>query len=283
MKIRTSPVVILIGTLLVTAACSQNAPPSAAPARNAAPPPAPRKLSSETLKKIEAEFVPIPGGVLPANFLGKFVVGPSGHADKPVTIKAFWMARHEVTWGEWSEVMPSAPPVSPEEADLPVSNITWHEAQDFIARLNDASGAPIFRLPSAAEWAYACRAGHGGGPYQDQMKEATLNEHAWWGKNSGGRPHPVARLKPNGWGLHDMLGNVSEWCSDESERKEGYSLRPRAGGNFEDENLSVSRCAVNGVLGDDGREEALGFRLARSYRQGEKAPAAPSKKKKLNH
>ena len=280
MKIHTSLVVTWISILLLSAACSQNTPSSGAPSQTAASSPAQSKLGAETLKKIEAEFVPIPGGVLPANFLGGFVVGSSRRADQTVTVGAFWMARHEVTRGEWSEVIPKASPVGPGEADLPVSNVTWHDAQRFIARLNDSSVTPVFRLPSSAEWAYACRAGHGGGPYED-MKEATLNEHAWWGKNSGGRAHPVARLKPNIWGLYDMLGNVAEWCSDESERKESYSMRPIAGGNFLDPNLSISRCAVNGTLADDGSDEYTGFRLARSYRPGEKAPASPSKKKKV--
>jgi formylglycine-generating enzyme required for sulfatase activity len=230
----------------------------------------------DTLKKIEAEFVPIPAGVLPPNFLSE-LVGPSGRTDQPISVGAFWMARHEVTWGEWSEVMPTTQPVDPEESDLPVSGISWHEAQQFIARLNEASAAPVFRLPSAAEWAYACRAGHGH-PLQDP-KEATLSEHAWWGENSGERAHPVARLKPNGWGLYDMLGNVAEWCSDESERKESYSMRPIAGGNFFDSNLSSFRCGVEGTLADDAHESYVGFRLTRSYRPGEKAPATSSKKR----
>jgi formylglycine-generating enzyme required for sulfatase activity len=228
------------------------------------------------LKKIEAEFVPIPGGVLPANFRSKFVLGGSGQGDPAVTVGPFWMARHEVTRGEWSEVMPTAAPVGPEEADLPVSDVTWHDAQKFIAILNEASGGPTFRLPSSAEWAYACRAGQGG-PLQDP-KEATLSQHAWWGKNSGNQAHPVARLKPNTWGLHDMLGNVAEWCSDESERKDGYSLRPIAGGHFANADPSNFRCAVTGTFADDEHNANTGFRLARSYRPGEKAPAAPSKK-----
>jgi formylglycine-generating enzyme required for sulfatase activity len=277
MKVRTSLGVVWIG-LLFLSACSPNAPPSAAPSRTAAASSTPRGISAETLKKFEAEFVPIPGGVLPANFLGKFVVEDSKMANQAVTVGPFWMARHEVTEGEWSEVMPTAPPVGPADEDLPVSNVTWHDATKFIARLNEASGTPIFRLPSAAEWAYACRAGHGG-PYEEP-KEATLNEHAWWGKNSSGQAHSIARLKPNAWGLRDMLGNVAEWCSDQSERKGSYSLRPIAGGNFENVNLSSFTCGVTGVLADDEGDAYTGFRLARSYRPGEKAPAGPSKKDK---
>jgi formylglycine-generating enzyme required for sulfatase activity len=237
-------------------------------------------VSAETLKEIEAEFVPIPGGVLPANFRADIVVGSAGRANQAVTVGPFWMARHEVTRGEWSEVFSATTSPSPDEANLPVSNITWHAAQDFIARLNDASQQPVFRLPTSAEWAYACRAGHGGGPYQDP-KEATLSEHAWWGKNSDGHVHPVARLKPNAWGLYDMLGNVAEWCSDESEHMDGYSLRPTAGGHFEDANLSSFRCGVTATLADSGREEFTGFRLARSNRAGERVPASTSKRRKV--
>jgi formylglycine-generating enzyme required for sulfatase activity len=96
--------------------------------------------------------------------------------------------------------------------DEPVVNVSWNDAVAFCAWLTRAEGM-TYRLPTEAEWEYACRAGTttpafwGDG---DQRRK----EFAWSGDNSSGHPHPVARLAPNPWGLHDMLGNVYEYCAD---------------------------------------------------------------------
>lgn len=260
-----------ISCAVLLVSCAQSPPPASASAEKPAPPPA-RRVPPETLRKIEASMVPIPGGVLPAGYLSDFVAKGGGKKAGSVPVAAFRLGRHEVTREEWSEVMGENPIEDPEEARLPVADITWGDAQEFIARLNEAEGAPIFRLPTAAEWAYGCRAGAEG--WRDPPSAAALSRVGWWGINSGGRPHPVERLKPNRWGLYDMMGNVDEWCADESEPLEGSAMRPIAGGNFVDENVSGHGCRVAGALGETGSEPYTGFRLARS------SPAAPGPRKK---
>jgi formylglycine-generating enzyme required for sulfatase activity len=97
----------------------------------------------------------------------------------------------------------------------PVEMVSWNECQQFIEKLNNSvrDRPGEFRLPTEAEWEYACRAGSttcwcfGG-------EESRLGEYAWYRSNSGYTTHPVGGKKPNAWGLHDMHGNVWEWCAD---------------------------------------------------------------------
>lgn len=97
-------------------------------------------------------------------------------------------------------------------SDFPVEMISWHDTLEFCKTLS-AKEHRKYRLPTEAEWEYACRAGtvtnwcHG----DDQ---ASLQHYAWYGGNANGTIHPVAKKKPNAWGLCDMHGNVAEWCSD---------------------------------------------------------------------
>ena len=90
----------------------------------------------------------------------------------------------------------------------PVEQVTWKDAQAFLARLNAKTPSATYRLPTEAEWEYACRAGSSEAAY------GSADEIAWYGILQAGGTHPVATKKPNAWGLHDMLGNVSEWCQD---------------------------------------------------------------------
>jgi formylglycine-generating enzyme required for sulfatase activity len=94
----------------------------------------------------------------------------------------------------------------------PVINVTWQDAVDYCQWLSEQSGQ-TYRLPSEAEWEYACRAGSAGDYcFGDDVER--LAEYAWHRDNSGGKTHPVGELKPNAWGLHDVHGNVWEWCQD---------------------------------------------------------------------
>jgi formylglycine-generating enzyme required for sulfatase activity len=86
--------------------------------------------------------------------------------------------------------------------------VSWDDAQNFINKLNESNDGFRYRLPTEAEWEYACRAGTTGdyaGNHADM---------AWYDKNSGYKTHPVGTRQPNGFGLHDMHGNVLEWCQD---------------------------------------------------------------------
>jgi formylglycine-generating enzyme required for sulfatase activity len=94
--------------------------------------------------------------------------------------------------------------------------VTRAEAAEFCRRLSslqaEATHDRVYRLPTEAEWEYACRAGTTT-PYPFAAG-ASLDDFAWYGKNSDGKAHPVGEKKANRWGLHDMLGNVAEWCAD---------------------------------------------------------------------
>ncbi len=132
--------------------------------------------------------------------------------------RSFWIGQTEVTQAQWKRVMgkPHAQ-VSFEGDDRPVDSVSYRDAQQFLKAINQL-GTRRFRLPTEAEWEYCCRAGgwglflvgEGGGLVEDK----TLGAYCWMKSNSGGGTQPVAAKKPNAWGLHDMLGNVWEWCGD---------------------------------------------------------------------
>jgi formylglycine-generating enzyme required for sulfatase activity len=93
--------------------------------------------------------------------------------------------------------------------DLPVTSVSWKEAQEFCLALSQKEGA-TYRLPTETEWEYACRAGAADPPAGRKPLEAV----AWYADNGEERTHPVGQKRPNAWGLHDMLGNVAEWTLD---------------------------------------------------------------------
>jgi len=126
----------------------------------------------------------------------------------PVTLtRAFRIASTEVTQRQWLALMPSFPSPQPGD-DLPVTSVSWKEAQAFCLELSRKEGA-TYRLPTEAEWEYACRAGA-----DSPVGAAELGAAAWYADNSEGTTHPVGSKKPNAWGLHDLLGNVAEWTLD---------------------------------------------------------------------
>jgi formylglycine-generating enzyme required for sulfatase activity len=122
--------------------------------------------------------------------------------------RPFRIGVHEVTQGQWKSVMGEVRSHFQGD-DLPVDSVSWSDAAAFCERLSEKEGR-IYRLPTEAEWEYACRAG---GPAAVQENQR-LEEMAWYDRNSGETTHPVGSRRPNGWGLYDMLGNLSEWCLD---------------------------------------------------------------------
>jgi formylglycine-generating enzyme required for sulfatase activity len=118
-------------------------------------------------------------------------------------------------------------------------------------------GADGFRLPSEAEWEYACRAGTTGARY------GPFDEIAWYRGNSGERIHEVGGKQPNAWGLYDMLGNVFEWCWDVYDAKVYGTYRVLRGGGWFDESWSC-RASVRRRSMTTYRIDDVGFRLARS-------------------
>jgi len=141
----------------------------------------------------------------------------------------FSLGMHPVTQGQYEAVMGNNPSKFKGANDLPVESVSWIDAVTFCNKVSEMEkrtpfyridGANVtivegngYRLPTEAEWEYACRAGSATlYPFGDDADK--LGEYAWYDGNSESKTHPVGQKKPNAWGLHDMLGNVWEWCGD---------------------------------------------------------------------
>jgi len=128
-----------------------------------------------------------------------------------VLTKDFWLGETEVTQEQWQRVMKTSPSAV-KDAKLPVHSVTWFEAKEFCERLSAMEGKR-YRLPTEAEWEYACRAGTTT-TFSFGDSAARLSRYGWYNGNARGRPQPVAGKLPNPWGFYDMHGNVAEWCED---------------------------------------------------------------------
>jgi formylglycine-generating enzyme required for sulfatase activity len=128
--------------------------------------------------------------------------------------KPFYLGKHEVTQAQWEAVMRDNPSKL-RAPTYPVEQVSWDDIQSLLEKLNaeHEKHGMKFALPSEAQWEYACRAGTTT-PWQCGDSDGMLGEFAWVRANSAGKNHPVGALKSNAWGLHDMHGNVREWCAD---------------------------------------------------------------------
>jgi formylglycine-generating enzyme required for sulfatase activity len=222
--------------------------PATAPATSPIADPSQMKPYTQAIpgSTLKFDMVPIPGGT--------FTMGsPEGEADRKddegppfkVAIAPFWMGKHEVTWDEFDEYCfsqdikrkqregvdltkqsesetkadASTRPTKP-YADMtfgfghegnPAICMTHHSAMEYCRWLSAKTGLN-YRLPTEAEWEYACRAGSST-PYAFGEDASKLGEYAWYVENAEG-PRPIGTKKPNAWGLHDIHGNVAEWCLD---------------------------------------------------------------------
>ncbi len=241
-------------------------------------------------------LVSIPGGV----FLMGSADDEPGRRDHEgprheVRIAAFECMRYPVTRRLYRELIGKDPGWPDGEADeRPVNQVSWNDAIGFCNRLSQRSGlTPCYRIDAAgqatwepaangyrllteAEWEYACRAGSRT-RYSFGDDDSALGDHAWYAANSGGTPHPVGSRKPNRWGLHDLHGNVWEWCWDRYGRYSSAAQddpigpptgeeRVLRGGAFSNSAVNL-RSALRIRVRAENRFNNFGFRCARGPRR----------------
>jgi formylglycine-generating enzyme required for sulfatase activity len=169
----------------------------------------------------------------------------------------FYLGATEVTRRQYVTVM-HADPSDPRwpGPQVPVQRVTWEEAKEFCRRLSAAEGR-YYRLPTSAEWEYACRAGatdrFGG--------NGSLDSVGWYASNSGGTVHPVGGKMPNAWGFYDAHGNVAEWCADFESPASHHPLAVIRGGSAM-RAATDCRAASAPLVPAENRFNDVGFRVA---------------------
>ncbi|MFO0844726.1 MAG: formylglycine-generating enzyme family protein [Gemmataceae bacterium] len=202
--------------------------------------------------KVKFDMVAIPGGTYlmgsPETEKGR---NPDEGPQHPVTLKGFWMGKCEVTWDEFDAwwagkagKKEDKEPETPKDADAvtrptpayadetfglgregnPLICVSWHTCMQYCRWLSVKTGK-TYRLPTEAEWEWAARAGTATA-YSFGNDPKDLGEYAWYSANSEDKPQPVGKKKANPWGLHDMYGNVAEFCLD-LYAKDYYGTFPR--------------------------------------------------------
>lgn len=208
------------------------------------------------------------------------VFGDGGEHERPVhevCLADYYISKYEVTQRQWQQVMGSNPALHQNNPDYPVDIVSWWDIEEFIEKLN-AQTNRNYRLPTEAEWEFACRAGGKGVKYG--TKDGTLSEDLalYLQDEEEGNPlMPVGSFPPNQLGLHDMSGNASEWVMDWYDRNHyGQSpvnnpvvlktrletLKVRRGGNWADQGW-ILRCTNRNYRRPGLRLIGLGFRLAK--------------------
>jgi len=210
---------------------------------------------------------------------GEFVMGGNGYPDEQpihrVKVPQFAIGKTMVTQAQWKAVMGNNPSYFQDAGteNCPLESVNWDDIQEFITKLNTLTGKK-YRLPSEAEWEYACRAGSTG-KWCFGDDEAQLTHYAWNKNNSDSKSHPVEQKRPNAFGLYDMHGNVWEWLQDYwHENYEGAptdgsawttgtsGLRVVRGGSW-NSSVSSSRASNRLKIVSTCRLYFYGFRLAR--------------------
>ena len=236
---------------------------------------------------IGMEMIEIPAGEFmmgsPAGEKGRI---PNEEQAAVTLTKPFWLGKTEVTQGQWKQVMGTEPWKGKDyvqaDKDCPATYVDWNDATAFCQLLTDTDqkngklpAGESYRLPTEAEWEYACRAGTTT-EFSFGDNESTLGQYAWFDGNTAGGEHyahAVGFKRPNPWGLHDMHGNVWEWCSDwygnalpggaDPVGPGGGSNRVDRGGSWGN-SPDYCRSAYRSIHDPSSRSSYLGFRLARS-------------------
>ncbi len=214
------------------------------------------------------EFIKIPSGC--------FQMGSNynGYLEHSVCItKPYYLGKYEVTQGQWQAIMGSNPSKHKKGDNHPVENIDWNDVQNFIHEINSQTDQK-YRLPTEAEWEYACRSG---GKSQEYCGGNDPSIYGWYGEDWGRGHHPVGKKVPNDLGLYDMSGNVWEWVSDRYDHKyyqnspinnptgpsEGI-FRVFRGGIWNSMSNDL-RSSARGYGAYDHKSNNLGFRIVRDY------------------
>jgi hypothetical protein len=168
----------------------------------------------------------------------------------------FYIGKYEVTQAQYQKVMGSNPSEFKSPTN-PVEKVSWNDAQEFLSRLNAMTGHN-YRLPTDDEWVYAANGGLRNDTYE-YAGSNNINDVAWFEDNSGSRTHTVGTKSPNAIGIHDMSGNVYEWCHDWYDSS--HTSRVNRGGSWL---YSAGCCRVAYRNGNSPglRSSDLGFRLA---------------------
>lgn len=200
-------------------------------------------------------------------------------AHRVTLTKGYYLQTTQVTQSQWQAVMGNNPS-SFKGPDRPVDCVSWEDTQEFLRRLNALERTSRYRLPTEAEWEYACRAGG-----QEPDVAPNLDELGWWLGNSGvgAGTHPVKLKKANAWGLYDMRGNVLEWVADwygpyapgnqidpmgpgsgtyRTANIRTFELRVMRGGSWGDDNPGRLGCSVRQHNVPTQRSSEWGFRCA---------------------
>lgn len=218
------------------------------------------------------EFVLVPAGsfLMGSNDTDLYFEMDETPAHK-VLIDAFFLATTEVTQGQWQIIMRSNPSSFNYGNNYPVETVSFEDVQEFLKKSHKKTGLP-FRLPTEAEWEYACRSGSKT-PYCCEISEnSVLLEYAWFCENSGGETHPVKSFFPNEWNLYDMHGNVSEWVADGRRGYQRITVTNPVGPLNSEKGMArggcwlypahMCRCPRRLPFEKDIRSYVLGFRVA---------------------
>jgi len=206
---------------------------------------------------------------------GCFQMGGNGEAfEQPVhkvCVKGFWLGRYEVTQKQYQQIMGENQSLF-QGSSNPVDRVNWNDAIDFANKMGSRTGTKV-RLPSEAEWEYACRAG---GMHEQYCGNGAPDNLGWFSDNSGMITHPVGQLAANNWGLYDMSGNMWEWTQD-CYNKHNYKGAPADGSAWESSECvmrvsrggawnntpDVLRAAHRKFDDANGRDSINGFRVVR--------------------